>query len=346
MLLTGILRVWQIHPHYLLKICEATGSWSTVLHRSSLLIFSGEHALRILRRQLLNRDWSLQSVAWVVLHVCYPADIYVVKVLACLLSPCVTSAGVRVWVSIGAGVFRSWYAHNIFWSLCLVAFSWYSIFVFGVFLFVCLGLFVLFWFFFCFLGGGAFWAMYLFIYSFSYLFAPSFILWHQGDVLYMIRSCIACFLHELACWKQLAVQWAACITSRIAPFSVVVVRDSQLWHHYYVLCFPLETPSCDTTTSTMLSFLEYIWLQTVTARTPKGGRNSSVGSAWPRCPQRHGFDPPLGTFFGREDFSLGVNMGSNSIPPKTPSDESINRGLVCAYMHFIARTQKILTFMS
>ena len=27
-----------------------------------------------------------------------------------------------------------------------------------------------------------------------------------------------------------------------------------------------------------------------------GGRNSSVGSAWARCPQRRGFDPPLGTF--------------------------------------------------
>ena len=53
-----------------------------------------------------------------------------------------------------------------------------------------------------------------------------------------------------------------------------------------------------------------------------------------------------GDIFGRGDFSLGVNMGSNSIPPKTPSDESINRGLVCAYMHFIPRTQKILTFMS
>ena len=39
-------------------------------------------------------------------------------------------------------------------------------------------------------------------------------------------------------------------------------------------------------------------------------------------------------------------MGSNSIPPKTLEDESINRGLVCAHMHFIARTQKILTFMS
>ena len=28
------------------------------------------------------------------------------------------------------------------------------------------------------------------------------------------------------------------------------------------------------------------------------------------------------------------------ISPKTPSDESINQGLVCAHMHFITRTQK------
>ena len=47
-----------------------------------------------------------------------------------------------------------------------------------------------------------------------------------------------------------------------------------------------------------------------------GGRNSSVGSAWARCPQCRRFDPPLGTFSGRGDFSLGVNMGSNSIAPK------------------------------
>ena len=39
-----------------------------------------------------------------------------------------------------------------------------------------------------------------------------------------------------------------------------------------------------------------------------------VDSVWARCPQRRGFDPPLGKFFG--DFSLGVSMGSNSIPPK------------------------------
>ena len=39
-------------------------------------------------------------------------------------------------------------------------------------------------------------------------------------------------------------------------------------------------------------------------------------------------------------------MGSDSIPLKTLSDESINRGLVCAHMHSTARSQKILTFMS
>ena len=39
-------------------------------------------------------------------------------------------------------------------------------------------------------------------------------------------------------------------------------------------------------------------------------------------------------------------MGSNSIPHKTLTDESINRGLIFAHMHFITRTQKILTFMS
>ena len=35
-------------------------------------------------------------------------------------------------------------------------------------------------------------------------------------------------------------------------------------------------------------------------------------------------------------------MGSNSIPPKTLSDESISQGLVCAHTHFTARAQKIL----
>ena len=39
-------------------------------------------------------------------------------------------------------------------------------------------------------------------------------------------------------------------------------------------------------------------------------------------------------------------MGSDSIPPKTLSDESINRGPVFTHMHSIAQTQKILMFMS
>ena len=50
-------------------------------------------------------------------------------------------------------------------------------------------------------------------------------------------------------------------------------------------------------------------------------------------------------FSRRGDFSVGVNMGSDSIPPKL-SDEIVNRGLVCAHMHSIEQTQKSLTFMS
>ena len=39
-------------------------------------------------------------------------------------------------------------------------------------------------------------------------------------------------------------------------------------------------------------------------------------------------------------------MGSDSIPQKTLLDLSINRGLVCAHMHSIAQTPKILASMS
>ena len=46
------------------------------------------------------------------------------------------------------------------------------------------------------------------------------------------------------------------------------------------------------------------------------GPEQLVGSVWARCPQRRGFDPPLGKFSREGDFSLGVNMASNSIPPK------------------------------
>ena len=51
-----------------------------------------------------------------------------------------------------------------------------------------------------------------------------------------------------------------------------------------------------------------------------------------------------GEFSGRGDFSLEVNRGSDSHFPQTLL--STNRGLVCAHMHSIAHTLKILTFMS
>ena len=60
----------------------------------------------------------------------------------------------------------------------------------------------------------------------------------------------------------------------------------------------------------------------------------------------HGFDLRLGRIFPVEEiFPLELTrVWLHS--PKTLSDESINRVLVCAYMHSVAQTQKILTFMS
>ena len=49
---------------------------------------------------------------------------------------------------------------------------------------------------------------------------------------------------------------------------------------------------------------------------------------------QHRFDPLGRIFSGRGDFSLGVDLGSDSIPPEL-SDESVNQGLVCARMHSI-----------
>ena len=53
--------------------------------------------------------------------------------------------------------------------------------------------------------------------------------------------------------------------------------------------------------------------------------------------QRRGFDPSLRRFFffgGRRDVFLEVNIGSDSFPLKILLDESVNRGLVAAHLHF------------
>ena len=65
------------------------------------------------------------------------------------------------------------------------------------------------------------------------------------------------------------------------------------------------------------------------------------------CLMQHcGFDPPLRRIFLAEKIFL-LELTWVLIPfPKTLLDESINRGLVCAHMHSVARAQKILTFMS
>ena len=46
------------------------------------------------------------------------------------------------------------------------------------------------------------------------------------------------------------------------------------------------------------------------------GRNSSVGSAWARCPQRRGFDPPLGTLSVEGIFPLELTWVQTPFPKK------------------------------
>ena len=46
------------------------------------------------------------------------------------------------------------------------------------------------------------------------------------------------------------------------------------------------------------------------------------------------------------NFPLELTCVLTPFPKQTLSDESIDRGLVCAHMHSITQTQKILTFMS
>ena len=75
-------------------------------------------------------------------------------------------------------------------------------------------------------------------------------------------------------------------------------------------------------------------------------RNSSVGSVLGSLScvmQRPEFSPPLSLHRG-DFFPLKLTWFLTPFL-RTLLDESINRGLVCAHMHSITWTQKILTFM-
>ena len=89
-----------------------------------------------------------------------------------------------------------------------------------------------------------------------------------------------------------------------------------------------------------------LWESRVTHYKPVWGRNSCVGSvglaalrdaASRVCPSS---EPPVDGVFPLE-FTWVLTPF-----PKTLSDESMNRGPLCAPMHSIVRTQNILTFMS
>ena len=68
---------------------------------------------------------------------------------------------------------------------------------------------------------------------------------------------------------------------------------------------------CCLTTSTARALL---CMADTEFRLQEGNQHSSLVVCWARLMQRRGFDPPTGeNFSGKGDFSLGVNMGSDSI---------------------------------
>ena len=72
MLAGGFLSVWPIQPHFLWRICLASGSCLARSHKSVLLILSGHRMPRIRRRQVLTKHWIFWCDALVVRHVSHP----------------------------------------------------------------------------------------------------------------------------------------------------------------------------------------------------------------------------------------------------------------------------------
>ena len=92
-----------------------------------------------------------------------------------------------------------------------------------------------------------------------------------------------------------------------------------------------------------------LWSQSQTWRQCQsfGARTAQLVLCWTHYPAWRSITGSILLWApGRGDFSLRVNMGSDSIPPELFSDESIRWGLVCAHMHSITQTQQILIFMS
>ena len=104
------------------------------------------------------------------------------------------------------------------------------------------------------------------------------------------------------------------------------------WMQAFVAC-GLSNPTCTFWSLSQLGFvsscpavvclrqLQAIWYwecswEWVMLLYDSGGRNSSVGSAWARCPQRRGFDPPLGTFSVEGIFPLELTWVQTPFPQK------------------------------
>ena len=122
--------------------------------------------------------------------------------------------------------------------------------------------------------------------------------------------------------------------------TMACMRDAQVQLKYFHLLGGVGYPGVKVAAACNILRISEVRYTEIT-----GGRNSSVGSVLGSLPcvmQHRGLEPPLNLRLIFFPLELAWFLHS----PKPLSDESINRGLVCAHMHPIARTQMILTFMS
>ena len=129
-------------------------------------------------------------------------------------------------------------------------------------------------------------------------------------------------------WPHVSLLWLGGKASLIGVFSLIVVSAQSVW-------------------------VDLSLRYTLQGGGGGGGmgweRNSSVGSVLVCCPVWYSVVGSIllrGEFFRWRGFFpwRWHRFWLNS--PKTQLDESVNRGQICAHMHSIGQTQKILTFMS
>ena len=117
------------------------------------------------------------------------------------------------------------------------------------------------------------------------------------------------YKHKQACWTTCSVRFLVQLLPHTLSTSVPLFNVELKSIHADMCAWGGDMRG------NMFTPTEIVDCQRLVFKTLKGGWNSSVGSAWARCPQRRGFDPPLGTFSVKGIFPLELTWVQTPFPP-------------------------------